>query len=122
MREFELDDELIQPLPIVVDRFTGRVSALIDELTYSAGILFATTMQDLKLARLVGRPTGGFANQTGNMMPTRLPGTGFTAFIATRDFIRPSGDERVLPVLPDLLLQDELSDAEIIRRTLEDYT
>ena len=93
-------------------------TGLIDELTYSAGILFATTMQDLKLARLVGRPTGGFANQTGNMMPTRLPGTGFTAFIATRDFIRPSGDERVLPVLPDLLLLGELADAEFIRRTL----
>jgi hypothetical protein len=65
---------------------------LIDELTYSAAILFATTMQDHGLARLVGRPTGGHANQTGNMMPTRLRHSGFTVFIATRDFIRPSGD------------------------------
>lgn len=117
MREIELEDELMQPLP-VADRFTGQVSVLIDELTYSASILFATTMQDLKLARLVGRPTGGFANQTGNMMPTRLPGTGFTVFVATRDFIRPSGDERTLPVMPDLLLKDETSDAEIFRLAL----
>ena len=68
-------------------RFKGRVAVLIDELTYSAGILFATTMQDHKLATVVGRPTGGFANQTDNMMPTRLPATGFTAFIAQPGWI-----------------------------------
>lgn len=117
MVEFDLDDKKMQPLD-PDRRFTGQVSVLIDELTYSAGILFATTMQDLKLARLVGRPTGGFANQTGNMMPTRLPATGFTAFIATRDFIRPNGDARVHPVQPDVLVADDATDADVIRAAL----
>ncbi len=38
---------------------------------YTAAILFASTLQDHGLAPLVGRPTGGHANQTGNMMPTQ---------------------------------------------------
>ncbi|MBJ7440041.1 MAG: hypothetical protein JHD35_13570 [Sphingopyxis sp.] len=118
MREFVVDDELIQPVPADA-RFKGRVAVLIDELTYSAGILFATTMQDRGLATLVGRPTGGFANQTGNMMPTRLPATGFTAFIATRDFIRPSGDRRVAPVQPDIIVNDSASEAMIVRTALD---
>ena len=86
MRELVVDYKLIQPAPDDT-RFKGRVAVLIDELTYSAGILFATTMQDHKLATVVGRPTGGFANQTDNMMPTRLPATGFTAFIAQPGWI-----------------------------------
>jgi len=118
MREFVVDDELIQPAPAGA-RFKGRVAVLIDELTYSAGILFATTMQDRGLATLIGRPTGGFANQTGNMMPTRLPATGFTAFIATRDFIRPSGDQRVAPVQPDIVVSDGAIEATIIQTALD---
>jgi hypothetical protein len=118
MREFVVDDELIQPASADA-RFKGRAAVLIDELTYSAGILFATTMQDRGLATLVGRPTGGFANQTGNMMPMRLPATGFTAFIATRDFIRPSGDQRVAPVQPDLVVNDGASEAAIIQAALD---
>jgi hypothetical protein len=102
MREFDLTREgLIEPLPMA-DRYRGRVAVLIDEMTYSAAILFATTMQDHGLARLVGRPTGGHANQTGNMMPTRLAHSGFTVFIATRDFIRPSGDRSLGSVVPDV--------------------
>ncbi len=101
MREFDLAREgLIEPLP-EAQRYRGRVAVLIDEMTYSAAILFATTMQDHGLARLVGRPTGGHANQTGNMMPTRLAHSGFTVFIATRDFIRPSGNPSLGPVMPD---------------------
>lgn len=117
MIEFDLEEKMMQPLDPAL-RFTGQVAVLIDELTYSAGILFATTMQDLKLARLVGRPTGGFANQSGNMMPTRLPSTGFTAFIATRDFIRPNGDARVHPVQPDVVVADDATDADVIRAAL----
>jgi hypothetical protein len=106
MLEFDLDDEGIEPV-VPENRFGGPVVVLIDELTYSAGILFATTMQDHRLAILAGRPTGGFANQTGNMMLSRLPNTGFAGFIATREFVRPNGDLRQQPVMPDLVLEEE---------------
>jgi C-terminal processing protease CtpA/Prc len=106
MREFDLSREgLIEPLP-EAQRFRGRVAVLIDEMSYSATILFATTMQDHRLARLLGRPTGGHANQTGNMMPTTLAHSGFTVFIATRDFVRPNGDVQPGPVVPDEIVRE----------------
>jgi hypothetical protein len=110
--EFDLGEEAIEPVA-PENRFGGPVVVLVDELTYSAGILFATTMQDHRLAILVGRPTGGFANQTGNMMPSRLPNTGFTGFIATREFVRPNGDLRQQPVMPDILVEGEPTAAQL---------
>ncbi|MDP3611202.1 MAG: S41 family peptidase, partial [Rubrivivax sp.] len=48
VREFDLGREgLIQPLP-PAERWRGRTAVLVDEMSYSATILFATTMQDLK--------------------------------------------------------------------------
>lgn len=102
VREFDLGREgVVEPAP-VAERFRGRVAVLIDEMTYSAAILFVTAVQDLQLGVLVGRPTGGFANQTGNMVPLRLRHTGLTAFIPSRVFVRPSGDLREAPVQPDV--------------------
>lgn len=102
VREFDLGrDGVVEPAP-VAERFRGRVAVLIDEMTYSAAILFVTAVQDLRLGVLVGRPTGGFANQTGNMVPLRLRHTGLTAFIPSRVFVRPSGDLREAPVQPDV--------------------
>ena len=107
LREFDVSREgLIEPLPEAL-RWRGRTAVLVDEMSYSATILFATALQDAGRATLVGRATGGHANQTGNMMPTRLPHTGFTAFIATREFVRPSGDTRAQPVQPDIVVADD---------------
>jgi hypothetical protein len=106
MLEFDLGDKAIEPVASE-KRFRGPVVVLMDELTYSAGILFVTSMQDHRLALLAGRPTGGFANQTGNMMPSTLPNTGFTGFIATREFVRPNGDVRPQPVMPDITFEGE---------------
>lgn len=110
LREFDLGREaLVEPAP-AAERFQGKVAVLIDEMTYSAGILFATAMQDLKLATLIGRPTGGRANQTGNMVLLRLPGTGLSGYIASREFVRPSGDLRVAPVQPDIVFDTAAAD------------
>ena len=112
MLEFDLGDKAIEPVAPGL-RFRGPVIVLIDELTYSAGILFATSMQDHRLALLAGAATGGFANQTGNMMPSKLPNTGFTGFIATREFVRPNGDVRQHQVMPDIALAGEPTAAHL---------
>lgn len=105
LRELDVArDGTVQPLP-AAERWRGRTVALVDELTYSAALLLATTLQDHRLATLVGRPSGGFANQTGNMVATRLPASGFTAFVATREFVRPSGDARARPLQPDIVVE-----------------
>jgi hypothetical protein len=107
VREFDLGrDGLVEPAP-AAERFRGRVAVLIDEMTYSAAILFVTAVQDLRLGVLVGRPTGGFANQTGNMVPLRLRHSGLTCFIPSRVFVRPNGDLREAQVQPDLTTTGE---------------
>jgi hypothetical protein len=104
LRELDVArDGTVQPLP-PAERWRGRCAALVDETTYSAALLLATALQDHGLATLVGRPSGGLANQTGNMVATRLPASGFTAFIATREFVRPSGDRRPMPLQPDIVV------------------
>ncbi len=107
MRELDVArDGTVQPLP-AAERWRGRTAALVDELTYSAALLLAATLQDHRLATLVGRPSGGFANQTGNMMATRLPASGFTAFVATREFVRPGGDTRLRSLQPDIVVDGD---------------
>lgn len=102
LRTFDLTrTEVVRPLP-PAQRWRGRTALLVDALSYSATLLLATALQDLGKATVVGQPTGGHANQTGNMMPTRLPRTGFTAYIATREFVRLSGRTTAEPLRPDI--------------------
>jgi hypothetical protein len=102
MREIDLAREgRVEPLPPPL-RWSGRTAVLIDEMSYSATILLAAALRDHGRATLIGRPTGGHANQTGNMMPSRLPHSGFVAFVATRTFVRPSGDPAEQPLRPDI--------------------
>lgn len=96
-------DELIKPVSPDL-RYRGKVVVLMDEMVYSAGILFITTVQDHKIGTLVGRPTGGYANQTGNIEAFFLPNTQLTVYAPARNFVRPNGDAFIHPVKPDTLL------------------
>lgn len=97
------DSNLVEP---VQDnkRFKGEVIVLIDEMSYSATIVFATTIQDHNLAKLVGQPTGGNANQTGNLAPFYLPNTKLLILAPGRYITRVSGDTRKQSVQPDVLV------------------
>lgn len=87
--------------PMAADRrFEGDVYLLVGSLSYSAAIVLATTLKDNDFAVLVGRTTGGFANQTGQGHLFNLPHSQLRAFIATRLLIRPSGDKTVGGVVP----------------------
>lgn len=112
MREMDLSrDGLIKPAR-ATERFDGEVVVLIDAMTYSAGILFATTLQDHQLATVIGQPTGGHANQTGNMEQVRLPNTGLMAYIPARIFVRPNGESGTSPVIPDLIVKPAVGDGD----------
>jgi hypothetical protein len=96
-------DELIKPVS-PDKRYNGKVVVLIDEMVYSAGILFITTVQDHKIGILAGRPTGGYANQTGNIEAFYLPNTQLMVYAPARNFVRPNGDGSTHIVTPDTLL------------------
>ncbi|MBE1301382.1 MAG: hypothetical protein GJ680_15955 [Alteromonadaceae bacterium] len=91
--------------PVTADkRYQGEVVVLIDRLSYSATILFSATILDHGIARLAGEPTGGFANQTGNLAPFYLPNSKLLMLAPGRYIIRPSGDRNNTPVIPHIEL------------------
>lgn len=104
LKAMNMDDEDIIE-PITNDkRFSGDVLVLSDEMTYSAGIIFITNVQDHKIATLIGRPTGGYANQTGNIESFRLPNTKLLVYAPARTFVRVNGDSTLHAVKPDVVL------------------
>lgn len=92
--------------------FSGKTLVLINEMTYSAGIVFATTVQDHGLATLVGQATGGFSNQTGNMVPFYLPNTKLLVLAPSRYIRRVSGLQANQPVMPDTLVIENPATAQ----------
>lgn len=87
-------------------QFKGQVLVLFDEMTYSAGIIFITIVQDHKLAQTLGRPTGGFANQTGNIEAFQLPNSKLTVYAPSRKFVRVNGNNTIHPVVPDIIVNN----------------
>ncbi|WP_460219534.1 S41 family peptidase [Psychroserpens sp. MEBiC05023] len=110
------DSNLVKPVE-ENKRFKGEVIVLIDEMSYSATIVFATTIQDHNLAKLVGQPTGGNANQTGNLAPFYLPNTKLLILAPGRYITRVSGDTRKQSVQPDVIVTKDENPA--IDKTLQ---
>ena len=92
--------------------FNGKVVVLIGPVTYSAAIVFATTVQDNQFGLLAGKATGGFANQTAQGNLFNLPHSQLRAYVATRLLVRPSGNSAVSAVIPDLPVADKLQDQQ----------
>ena len=112
--------QTINPPENLLNRFTGKVYALIGGLTYSQAIAFSSTLQDYGLATIVGEETEGPANQTGQVQMLTLPNTGFEALAPIYIFTRASGDTSNRGVIPDLELADDPRDPNAsVARLLE---
>lgn len=94
-------DEWVEPVD-VEHRFKGNAYVLISPLSYSSAIVFATAVKDNQLATLVGRETGGYANQTAQGNLFNLPHSELRVYVATRLLVRPGGDLQVRGVIPDI--------------------
>jgi len=93
-------------------RFKGKVYLLVSPLSYSSAIVFATTLKDNQLATLVGQETGGFANQTGQGNLFNLPNSQLRVYVATKLLVRPSGNKKVIGVVPDILVEASKNEVE----------
>ncbi|MCO7227060.1 S41 family peptidase [Pleionea sp. CnH1-48] len=99
--------------PIEDNRYRGEVYLLVSPITYSSGIVFASTMKDHGFATLIGQETGGYANQTAQGNLFNLPHSELRAYVATRILVRPNGSLSpggVKPHYPVLSTQKTLSD------------
>jgi hypothetical protein len=99
-------------------RFTGNVYLLTGSISYSAAIVFATTLKDNDFATLVGQPTQGFANQSGQGNLFNLPHSELRAYITTRLLVRPSGELTQQGVQPHY----EIDPGNSITQSMDDKT
>jgi len=88
--------------------FKGKVLVMIGPKTFSSANMLANTIQDYKLATLIGTPSGEPANDYGELISVKLPNTGFTFTTSTKQFIRANGDAKDQhTVLPDYVVYDD---------------
>ncbi|MFC3096151.1 peptidase S41 [Alteromonas sediminis] len=87
-------------------RFHGSTYLLIGPVTYSASIVLATTLKDNDIATLVGKTTGGFANQSAQGNLFNLPHSELRAYITTRMLVRPNGELARQGVVPHYNVND----------------
>ncbi|MGI4875600.1 MAG: S41 family peptidase [Janthinobacterium lividum] len=87
--------------------YQGKIKVLIGPRTFSSANMLANTMQDYRLATLIGAASGEPANDYGELIALRLPNTGIPFTTSTKQFIRANGQQRdPNPVLPDYTVAD----------------
>lgn len=83
-------------------RFTGKVIVLIGPQTFSSAIMFATLVQDNKIAPLAGEsPADGHPTHFGEMYSVVLPHTGLELRFGVKEWVRPAGYGAVNKLVPD---------------------
>lgn len=81
--------------------------------TFSSASDFAALVKDNSLGKILGQPTGGHATCYGDMYPFTLPNTFLSCGVSHKLFVRPSGDEKPSPVIPDIELSLKYQNARI---------
>ena len=104
-------DDYVMPID-AASHFSGQVAVLIGPVSYSAAIVFATTVQDNQFGLLAGQATGGFANQSAQGNLFNLPYSQLRAYVATRLLVRPNANTAVQTVQPDIAIEATLSDQQ----------
>ena len=89
-------------------RFAGEVVLLMDEHTFSAGTCFAAMFRDYDMGTIIGRESGNLASFHADAL-LRLPlPHGMVMRISTSYLVRPSGDETMAPVQPDVRVAGDI--------------
>ncbi|MDY7221441.1 S41 family peptidase [Halalkalibacterium halodurans] len=95
----------------VSNPFEGEVYTLVGKHTFSSGNIFAVTLHDSNLTKLVGEPTGQPANVFGDIITIELPYTKWNLYISHKEFFRPNptlGNDKELK--PDILIEKTRED------------
>jgi hypothetical protein len=83
---------------------------IIGRQTFSAGVLFATELDDQTNAVFIGEPTGGSPNVYANPRPLKLPNSGIIVEVSSEYFeIGGAGDHRDA-IVPDIAATSNLED------------
>lgn len=108
--------------PRANQRFAGRVFVLINRRSFSNAVSVAAIVQDYGFGQILGEPTADLATTYGGMETFALPNSGIVVGFPKAHIIRPSGDERVQGVTPDILIVTpmiETEDDPVLREALQ---
>lgn len=87
-------------------RFTGDVYVLINRSSYSNAVSLAAITQDYDFGKIIGEPSADFATTYASMEHFTLEHSNIQVGFPKAHIIRPSGDKKPGPVLPDIYLDD----------------
>ena len=105
---FEIAETQPRPAP----RFTGKVYLLINRHSYSNTVFVAAMAQDDGFATILGEETSDLASTLGAMETFTLSRSGLTVGFPKARIVRPSGDQTVRGVVPDLAIERRLGETE----------
>lgn len=97
---YTVDLPLVEPR--TTNRFDGRVWVLIDRHSYSNAAVVAATIQDYGFGELMGEATADLATTFGSVEHFELRKGGVSVAYPKSYMVRPSGDETVRGVQPDI--------------------
>ncbi|CAK9039468.1 Peptidase S41 [Durusdinium trenchii] len=100
------------PPPDLKNRYSGDVYVLTGPMTYSASIVFATTVQDYGIGKIAGAAPIGAANQTGQVQTLVTPNTKLEALSPLYIFRRPNGDKSRSRITVDIPVNHNPLDPE----------
>lgn len=89
----------IPPRP---DRFEGQVFVLVNRHSYSNAASFAGMVQDYGFAEIIGEETADLPTSYASSAQFTLPSSGLVVTYPKGYFIRPSGDQLLRGVIPDI--------------------
>ncbi|MCI0643047.1 MAG: S41 family peptidase [Gemmataceae bacterium] len=106
----------------VEEAFRGQVFVLTSKATFSSGNWFAVFVQDNKIGKVLGEPTGNSPSSYGDMLSFTLPHSGLSYSLSFKRWLRP--DPKRDPancVTPDQLLATTRRDVIEGRDPVLDY-
>lgn len=93
--------------PRAGQRYTSRVWVLVNRHSYSNAASVAAIVQDYGFGTIIGEETADLPTTFASIVEFTLPNSGFRIAYPKSYFIRPSGDERIRGVVPDIALSRE---------------
>lgn len=84
------------------ERFSGQVFLLVNRHSYSNAASLAGMLQDYGFAKIIGEETADLPTSYASSAQFELPNSGLVVTYPKGYFVRPSGDETLRGVLPDL--------------------
>ncbi|WP_295654433.1 S41 family peptidase [uncultured Mucilaginibacter sp.] len=99
--------DTVMPQLSHLNRFKGKTVIVVGAATFSSAILFATTIKDNHIAKIIGQtPENGHPNGFGELYNTTLPNTKISLRFGVKEWIRPAGKNNDNVLHPDVLLTD----------------